>query len=331
LSAVIDIGIGYDGRSPLREAMDIAARALDAGATRIWMAEHLGFRQTFVGCSAFALRFPTATVVPTALSPYALHPMVVAMGLATLAEIAPGRVAVALGVGSPGYLKESGMTMAKPIRAMREYVECINALWAGGRVTYQGEFFTLDDALLSLKPEPEVPVYIAAMGEQMLRLTGRIGDGVVLSVGLTPEYSRIMLDTTDQGAAKIGRDLSGFRRSSYIYCAISLDGRQAVEAVRPAIAYLFRNQMYEKIIGHAGLPLDHEALMHAVAHGKLEEARALVSDDVVEAFAIVGTPQRARDRLQAYLDVGISEPVLNILGDESSWGLACDLIKEFAG
>src|ERR1051326_3338748 len=69
-----------------------------AGADSLWVAEHLGYREAAVTCMAFALAAPGATVVPTAVSPYLWHPTPTAMTMATLAEVAPGRAAIAVGI-----------------------------------------------------------------------------------------------------------------------------------------------------------------------------------------------------------------------------------------
>ena len=59
------------------------------------------------------------------------HPMPTAMQMATLAEAAPGRVAIAVGIGNPLFLGESGETIDKPVRVIREFVEALRALWSG--------------------------------------------------------------------------------------------------------------------------------------------------------------------------------------------------------
>ena len=73
------IGVSFDGFQTLPQSLEIAAAAVGAGARSLWMAEHLGYREPFTSCMAFALRFPGVKVVPTAISPYLRHPMPTAM------------------------------------------------------------------------------------------------------------------------------------------------------------------------------------------------------------------------------------------------------------
>src|SRR6266540_6317448 len=95
------IGVSFDGFSPFGDALRFAREAVDSGAASLWAADHLGFREPMLSCLAFALTTTNAPLVPTAVSPYLRHPMPTAMQLATLAEAAPGRAEVALGVGNP--------------------------------------------------------------------------------------------------------------------------------------------------------------------------------------------------------------------------------------
>src|SRR5437868_6629772 len=126
---MVRVGVAFDGFSTTRDAIELARHAVAAGAQSLWMAEHLGYREAITTCAAFALSSPGPTLVPTAVSPYLWHATPTAMALATLDELAPGRVAVALGVGNPLFLQESGQKLEKPLRAMREFVEALRKLW----------------------------------------------------------------------------------------------------------------------------------------------------------------------------------------------------------
>src|SRR4051812_25863052 len=197
------IGVAFDGFSTTADAIALAKRAVAAGAHSLWMAEHLGYREAITTCAAFALQAPGPMLVPTAVSPYLWHATPTAMELATLDELAPGRVAVALGVGNPLFLQESGQKLEKPLRAMREFVEAIRKLWSNEPVHVEGDFVKLAGARMAFKSNP-IPIYVAAMGPDMLKLTGRIADGVVLSAGLSIDSVKASLALCAEGAAKEG-------------------------------------------------------------------------------------------------------------------------------
>ena len=324
------LGIRFDGFDSLSDSLAVVREAEKAGASRIWMAEHMGYREAVVACMAYAMSTETATVIPTAVSPYLWHPMPTAMSLATLTDMAPGRVGVAVGVGNPLFLGESGIEPVRPIRAVREFIECLRALWSGEAVTYDGAFFRLAGARMAFIPPQPIPIYVAATREQMLRLTGRIADGVVLSGGLTLAHIRHSLARVADGARAAGRDPGELRNAAFLYFSVSADGREAVDYLRGRLAFLFRNRAMADNIRSSGLPIDHEAIVDAVARRDMETAKSFVPDEAVDAFAVGGTPANCRDRLAAYLETGVTEPAIQISGPPESRALALDLLREFA-
>lgn len=327
----MQIGISFDGFLPFGETVELAQRAVDAGADSLWMAEHLGYRQSLVCCTAFALQTRDAVVVPTAVSPYLWHPMAIAMALATIDEAAPGRAAIALGTGNPLFLQENGVAIEKPVRVMREFVEAVRGLLSGEPVDYQGETVRLAGARMMFTPAAPIPIFIAAMGEQMLKLSGRIGDGIVLSAGLSPEFARRSLALVAEGARKAGRDAAKLRKAAYIYTAVSDDGRSAIAALRAKLAFVMRNKFITDNVEESGIDIDLEAIRSALARRDMDEAARLVPEEAVDAFACGGTLADCRRRLEKYLAAGIEEPVLVLVGEGSDREKPLALINELTG
>ena len=231
--------------------------------------------------------------MPTAVSPYLWHPTPTAMALATLDEMAPGRVAVALGVGNPLFLQESGQKLEKPVRVMREYIAAMRKLWTTEPTHMDGEFVKLAGARLAFKPNP-IPIYIAAMGPDMLqadrphrrrhRALGRPVDRFGASA-----RSRCARKAPPRRA----RDLAALRRAGYIFFGTSSNAREAIDAVRGKLAFVMRNKFLAQNIKDSGIPVDQEAVIAAIAKRDLEGAAALVPDEAVEAFGIAGRPSTA--------------------------------------
>jgi alkanesulfonate monooxygenase SsuD/methylene tetrahydromethanopterin reductase-like flavin-dependent oxidoreductase (luciferase family) len=325
----LTIGVSFDGFAPFADALSFAKEAVDAGASSLWMADHLGYREAIVSCLGFALA-TEARVVPTAVSPYLRHPMPTAMQMATLAEAAPGRVALALGVGNPLFLGESGEAIDKPVRVVREFVEALRTLWSGAPVDLQATRFKLDGARMMFRPPGEIPIYLAPMRAQMLRLAGRIADGVVLSAGLSASYAARSLALMADGAREAGRDPARLHAAAYISFMAARDGTRAVEAVRRKLAFLFRNKFLDENIAASGLAIDQPAIIAAMARRDLEEAARLVSDDAVDAFAVAGTVRQCCDQLEAFARAGIGELVLLMAGDASDQRFGLDVIRALA-
>ena len=325
----VRIGVAFDGFVTTNEAIALAKRAVDAGAGSLWMAEHLGYREAITTCAAFALAAPGPTLVPTAVSPYLWHATPTAMALATLDELAPGRVAVALGVGNPLFLQESGQKLEKPIRVMREFIAAMRALWTTEPAHMDGEFVKLAGARMAFKPNP-IPIYVAAMGPDMLHLTGRIADGVALSAGLSTDSVRKSLARCAEGAGKEGRDPKTLRRAGYIFFGTSNDAREAIDAVRSKLAFVMRNKFLAQNIKDSGIAVDHEAVIAAIARRDAKGAAALVPDEAVEAFAVAGSPEHCLRRLRDFIDAGIDEPVLSLVGTPAMCAFGIDVMRKFA-
>lgn len=323
------IGVAFDGFVSTAEAIATAKEAVEAGAAALWMAEHLGYRSAGGSCMAFALQAPGAMLVPTAISPYLWHPMSVAMELATLDEVAPGQVAIAVGVGNPLFLAENGKELVRPIPVVREFVEALRRLLSGEAVHMEGEFVKLAGARMAFQPSRPPVIYVAAMGPDMLRHTGRFADGVVLSAGLSCASVTDSLALCEAGAAKVGRDLTGFRKAGYIFFCAMESSRAAVQATKPKLAFVMRNKFLAETIRRSGIPIDHEAVMAAVAKRDIATAVSLVPDEAVEAFATAGTTAECQRGVEGYLAAGLDEPVLSLIGDTASRRMAMDVVRAF--
>ncbi len=324
------IGVSFDGFLPFRESLDVARSAVAAGASSLWMAEHLGYRESMTSCMAFALSFPGVKVVPTAISPFLRHPMPTAMALATLAEASPGNVALAVGVGNPMFLAESGLAMAKPIRAIRESTEMLRALWTAQPVRTAGMLHRLDGASLAFSPPVSIPIYLTPMKEQMLRLSGRIGDGVVLSAGLSSGFvahSLAFVDDERRATARTGP----FVRAAYVYFLASSSPRAGYQTLRTKLAFLMRNRYIDDALAHSGLPIDQAAIMDAISRRDFGEATRLVPEEAVEAFTITGTAGQCSDGIARFQAAGLDEIVLIMAGGPTDRDTGYRVIREMAG
>ena len=295
------------------------------------MAEHLGYREAVVSCTAFLCRTRRVTVFPTAVMPYLWHPMPTAMQFATMDELAPGRVGICVSVGNLMNLQESGVPHpASPVRVMREYVETLRALWAGETVESDGLVWKLQGARLAFHPPRQIPVYIASTGPKVLDLAGRIADGVLFSGGLSHDYTRRCVGLAEGGLTASGRSPSSLHKAGFVYFACSRDRASAIESNRHKLAFLFRNSAQAANIGSIDIPIDHETIMGLVRARELAKAAELIPDDAVTQFSVAGTPEQCLAGLQAYFDTGIEEVVIEVTGSVEEQKLALDVIGEFS-
>jgi 5,10-methylenetetrahydromethanopterin reductase len=325
------VGVYFDGFATTSEMQDAARAAEEAGAASLWFAQHMGYRDAFLSAAAVAGVTRGVALVPTAISVYQWPPLATAMSIASLNEMSSGRAMLALAVGNILNLAESGVEPIKPIKVMREYVQALRGLLAGEAVRLEGEVHRLRGAHLAFQKRTGIPLLIASTGPQMLRLAGEIGDGVVLSSGLTLAATRRCLDLGQAGAQRAGRDVAAMRRVGFINLAISEDGKSAKASVLRKLAFLFRSRGHAENIQSSGLDIDHAAIMAANARRDLDAAVALLPEAAASAFGVAGTPKECRERLQEYLSAGLDEPIIEISGASAARRLALELVREVTG
>ena len=96
----MSVGVFFDGFSSTTEMLEVCREAEQAGASSLWFAQHMGYREALVWATAAASVTQRATLVPIAISPYLWPPLPVAMAISTLGEFAQGRVILNVSVGN---------------------------------------------------------------------------------------------------------------------------------------------------------------------------------------------------------------------------------------
>jgi alkanesulfonate monooxygenase SsuD/methylene tetrahydromethanopterin reductase-like flavin-dependent oxidoreductase (luciferase family) len=162
----------------------------------------------------------------------------------------------------------------------------------------------------------------------MLRLAGEIGDGVVLSSGLTLASTRQCLEHARAGARRAGRDPAALRSAGFINLGVSEDGKAGKASVLRKLAFLFRSRGHADNIKSSGLDIDHAAIMAANARRDLDAAVALLPEAAATAFGVAGTPRECREQLEAYLSAGLDEPVIEVTGTGETRRLALELVRD---
>lgn len=309
----MNAGLCFDGFYSIQEMIELARMADETGMDSIWMSDHICFRDSIASATALLGATRRITVNPAPLSPYSRHPMVTAMALATMDEFAPGRVAATAGTANPTALREIGIDADRMIETMREYMTVLRRLLAGETVEFHGDVFTFRGARMGLTPQIPIPIYMTAVRPRMLRLAGEMGDGVLLSAGCTPAYIERCVREFRKGESCAGAP-GGRKAAGFIAASVADDPREAMDAARAFLAYIFRNPHHEENIRLGGGAVDRERLAHAVGRRDWDEAKGLISDEVVHAHSLAGTPKDCRRRLDEFVRGGLDLPLLMPLG-----------------
>lgn len=309
------IGLMYDGFSPFPAALGLIRKADELGLDSVWIAEHILYRDALTPAMAVLGETRRLAVVPTAVSPYARHPVLIAMTLATLAERAPGRVRAVLGTGQPDDLEAIGLEPVRPLRTMKEALRVVRSALAGeAGLGHPGAARGVKERRLDFPPVSPVPLYLAAVGPGMLRLAGKDADGALFSGGCSPAYVRWGVESVREGAREAGKRPEETMIASVVAASLSSDREAAYRVVRRTLAFILRGPHHARSLELSGARLDREALADAVARGDWARAEGLIGDEVIRSHSVSGDEGEFRERLAEFSAAGLDVAVLLLQG-----------------
>ena len=235
------------------------------------------------------------------------------MAAATVDAISGGRFI--LGVGSSHRVQvepEHGVPYGKPLTRVRESVAIIRALLRDGRVSYAGETIRIDGFDLWFTPfRPQIPIYLSAVFPKMTTLCGEIADGVILTRSTLATAARVREQLAD-GAKRAGRDPSTIVVTSLLPTAVGATRKEALDALRPGLAfYAGFFPRYNRMMAEHGFRDESAAIAAAWSRGDRKAAEQAVSDALIDATSVAGTPEQCRERIEAYRRSGVDLPILS--------------------
>ena len=237
----MNVGMCFDRSLPAPFVIEVAERLEASDADQLWVIEDC-FYTAGISLAATALaRTDRLTVGLGILPAVARNPAVTAMELATLANLAPGRLLAGIGHGVQEWMRQMGAATSSPLTTLGEVITIVRRLLDGEAVNFDGEEYTMRDVALDAPPALVPPVLAGVRGPKSLELAGRVANGVVLAEGAGPAY-------VSQSLAHAG-DPDGFRVSVFTALAIFDDADTAHRVMAPFVAGL--------LTGHNPAPMAH--------------------------------------------------------------------------
>jgi alkanesulfonate monooxygenase SsuD/methylene tetrahydromethanopterin reductase-like flavin-dependent oxidoreductase (luciferase family) len=211
------------------------ARVADAGVDHLCVGDHVSF---FVGAGSDGLITAASMLAAQAELPvyvglYLLplrHPVLVARQLATIAQLAPGRLTLGVGIGGEDRheIEICGVDPKTRGRRMDECLQILRSMADGTPVTFDGEFFSLQDALIVPAPSPRIPLIVGGRSEVAISRAARLGDGW-LGIWVSPRRYATVRDHITREATEAGRDPSGFEHALNVWCGFAATREAARE------------------------------------------------------------------------------------------------------
>ncbi|MSO76852.1 MAG: TIGR03617 family F420-dependent LLM class oxidoreductase [Alphaproteobacteria bacterium] len=282
-------------------------------------------------------RVTLATAIAVA---FPRSPMIVAGQAWDLQANSGGRFSLGLGTQVKGHNERRYSTpWGPPVERTREYVQSLRAIWrtweTGEKLDFKGTHysFTLMTPEFSPRPTglPMVPVTVAAVGPDMLRMTGRIADGVRLHGFCTRKYMQDqVIPRVGEGLAKSGRDRARFRIIGGGFIATGPDAdavREKFEWVRYRVAFYGSTRTYQPVFQTHGIEELGRKLHQLSVAGKWDIMAREVPDDVVRLFAAVAPYKDLAPAIEARFG-GISDEINLTLPPATPEGLMKELLAD---
>ena len=292
-----------------REMREAAILAEELGYSCITMGESWGedALTSLAQLAAVTSRIRIGTsIVPV----FARSPANLAMAALNMDRMSGGRFFLGLGTSGRLVIEDlHGEKFAKPLTRMREYIDIIRKAARGERLDHDGEFFHTKRFQLRFTPQrSSLPIYIAALSPPSLHLTGELADGW-LPIFLAPSRMAPALAELEAGAAPAGRSWRDIAISPQVSIYVTDDVAAARDRERPHIAFYIGGMgvFYHQYMRRIGFGAEADRVREAFQARERDRAAKLVTDEMVDAVTILGSPTQCRDQLQRFFDAGVHE------------------------
>lgn len=298
-----EVGLGLQSDKGVDDYLAIARTAEEAGFDVISVYSDLMYQPPIVPLTVMAGATERIRLGPACLNPFSLAPFEIAGQIAALDLVSSGRAYLGLSRGA--WLGDVGITQPAPISALDEAVVVVRRLLAGDTTGFDGKRFRLAAGTGlrygALRPDP--PLMIGTWGPRTARLAGRVAEEVKVGGSANPDMVQVMHAWLGDGAGHGARTANESRVVMGAVTVVDHDGRAARNRARTEVA------MYLAVVAALDptitLPPDLIPRVRAlVAAGDHVGAGRLIPEDVLDAFAISGTPSQVTRQAALLIDAG---------------------------
>ncbi len=303
------------GFPPGPHVVDHIVEAERLGYERAWLFDSPAlYGDIWVIAALAAQRTSRIGLGPGVLVPNLRHPLAQASAIATLEQLAPGRIVVAIGTGFTGRMAmgQKALTWAWT----RRYIEQLRALLRGEKVEVEGATVQMLHGPEFAPPFPiGTPIVVAANGPKGLAVARDLGDGVMTIGGGDAEFdwcSVLAFGTVlDEGeSAGSERALTaGGPGLTVVYHAMYEGDPASVDALPGGVEW--RKELEKVPEGERHLAIHKDHMVRVT-----ERDRPLLDGDLLQAFTWTGTAPRVRARIDALADAGATELVYAPMGPD---------------
>jgi 1,4-dihydroxy-2-naphthoate octaprenyltransferase len=313
------IGLGLAARGDVKDVVSWASEARDRGLDSVWFHDSYFERDAVTYASAVASQVGDIRIALGALNPNTRHPVLLAMTVSALDEMAPGRIILGLGTGLPLRLAQMDIPYSPDdaVQDITRTIEVLKTLWAGDRIT--PETPGVPPLQPMFPPVHEVPVFVAAYRSDMVRMAGRVADGYMARPAESLVNYRRILNILRDASQEAGRPRDTVTTQGYLLSLTGSSRREALNRAKrePFVIYMMSIQS-EFALTQAGFdPAIRQPLSAAWREERYHDAAEMIPDEMIDAFLLCGTPQEVAAKAWEFHEAGMDIPVLQPVVQEN--------------
>ena len=303
----------YHGIDNGAELESYARAAETAGYDSLWVTERYFHEETFTLLGFLAAVTQRLKLGVGVTNPYTRNPALLAMAGATLDRVSGGRFILGMGRSEPFIIRDRlGYPYRQPRAVLAEAVGAIRELLAGNRVDAAGRQFSVQNTRLAVLPvQQPMPIYLAALGPQALRLAGALADGVILNAYVPADYVRYAVKIIREAAREAGRDPAAIDITCMLVVRLTNDAGAILPGLKQRLVRLLAEaHVGEILLEQGGFDVGILKPLRAAETAAGDKATELITDEMVEALYVVGDAAACRARIDDYVAAGVDAPLL---------------------
>jgi len=285
----------------MADTVEIAAAADAAGYDAAWTGE---FNDRSAVAALAAMAYNTSRCRIGSAIAYAVgrSPLILANDARGLDELSGGRLVLGLGTGTKGM--QIGWHGVKdpesPALRLEELVPLLRRIWKlhEGPVKHEGRFYSMNlTATAEVLPpiREQIPIFTAGVNRRMIETAGRVSDGLVCHPTFSSQYVHdVVRPAIAAGAQRTGRDPAAVEILGMLLCSVNDDESMARREVAAQIAFYAAPRAYAPMFEASGFAAEAQRIREAFATGDHEAMLDAVSDDMLDAIGVAGTPDQVR-------------------------------------
>ena len=321
------VGLGLNATGDVSDTVVWADRARSAGLESIWFHDSYFDRDAVTYASATAAQVADIKIGLGALNPFTRHPVLIAMTISALDEMAPGRILLGLGSALPLRLGQMGVpyTPEDAVTKSSEAMDVLHTLWKGERIPSGKP--GLPPLQPMFPPVHRVPIYIAGYRSPMMALAGQKGDGYIARPAESIPGLKKLLSVMNKAAREAGRDPKDIDVAGYLLSLVADTRRDALNrAKREPFVIFMMSILSDVTLNRAGFdPALRDRIAVAWRKEDYTTAGGLIPDELLDAFILCGTRREIADRAWEYHEAGMDLPILQpVVQDEDQVSAVLD-------